>query len=272
MKILYFGGGLGNQIFEYAFYLYIKDRFPNENIYGVYNKKRLSEHYGLEIHKWFDVNLPSSPWFVNAITAIGYFVKKVFKNDSFMDLDSRNFLNERALILNAYKYNKKYIPTHNWINFCIEEESLSTENREILHKIRASNSIFIHIRRGDFLSEKNKALYANICTLNYYKKALQHIQEMRLNATYYIFSDDMGWTKRNLPLDNAFYIDWNINENSPLDLYLMSNCKGAIMANSTFSYWGALLGIKKNIVIYPRKWINSPLGIPDIFMEHWIPF
>ena len=65
------------------------------------------------------------------------------------------------------------------------------------------------------------------------------------------------------------FIDWNTGENSPLDMFLMSQCKYAIIANSTFSYWGAMLGRKKELVYYPTKWINSEFGNPHIFPEDW---
>ena len=70
----------------------------------------------------------------------------------------------------------------------------------------------------------------------------------------------------------SIFVDWNKGENSPLDMYLMSQCNGAIIANSTFSYWGAILGKEKARVYYPIKWINSPRGVPDIFFDNWISY
>ena len=70
----------------------------------------------------------------------------------------------------------------------------------------------------------------------------------------------------------SIFVDWNKGENSPLDMYLMSQCNGAIIANSTFSYWGAILGKEIARVYYPIKWINSPRGVPDIFFDNWISY
>ena len=90
------------------------------------------------------------------------------------------------------------------------------------------------------------------------------------NPRFFIFSDDIQWTKENIKVDNPIYIDWNINERSPLDLYLMSECKYSIIANSTFSYWGAMLGNKKALVVYPARWINPPFEVGDLFPENWM--
>ena len=84
------------------------------------------------------------------------------------------------------------------------------------------------------------------------------------------FSDDLEWIRKNLPMEeNTIYVDWNTGTDSPLDMYLMSQCDNGIIANSSFSYWGAYLGKKKNSVIYPQKWWNMDGGNPDIFMDEW---
>ena len=272
MKILVFGGGLGNQIFGYAFYCYLRDKFPKEKIYGIYDKKRLSEHYGLEIDKWFKVKLPPQKWYANVVVGGLYILKKVFGYTAKIDLSRRECENIDATAYFAFKLNNKYIPNYRFLEWNINENMLSSDNKLMLAKIRESNAIFIHIRRGDFFSERYKKLFEGCCSIEYYKKAIQDIQK-RVNAPkFFCFSDDIDWAKQNLELPNAEYIDWNQGMDSPLDMFLMSQCKYAIMANSTFSYWGALLGEKKKLIYYPRKWDNHPYGYPNIFYENWISY
>lgn len=271
MKILYFGGGLGNQIFEYAFYLYLKKKFPNEKIIGYYNKNKLKEHNGLEINQWFNIKLPHSSWYAGFICLFMYFAKKI-NLTKYVDISNRNFNNNKAIVINAYKFNKQYIPNdHKWIEFNIDIANLSLQNRQTLNLIKASNSVFIHVRRGDYLSPKYIKRFQGTCTLDYYNKAIHRIKEHIKSPTFFIFSDDMNWAKRNIITNcKTIYIDWNTKENSPLDMFLMSQCKAGIIANSTFSYWGAQLGISNKFIIYPSKWINSEDGNPDIFNEQWI--
>lgn len=270
MKILVFGGGLGNQIFGYAFTEYIRKKFPNQKVYGVYNKSYLSEHYGLEINRWFDVDLPPSKWYISGLTYALYAVKKLTGWTGLLDLNQVIMKKEDALVYFAQHCDKRYIPEGDWLRFKITEEVLGVRNKSILNEIRNSQAVFIHVRRGDYLSPKYIERFKGCCTLDYYESAIAYVKKKVANPHFFIFSDDLQWTKDNLQVANPTYIDWNTAENSPLDMYLMSECKYAIIANSTFSYWGAMLGTKKEIVTYPARWINPPFSIGDLFPIGWV--
>lgn len=267
MKFLVFGGGLGNQIFEYAFYRYLCNKFPNEKIYGFY-KIRLSGHNGLEIDKRFRIKIPPATWYSNLIVYFLYAIKKINPSSGLFDLDIYD-TNERAVLHNALKMNKRYIPQNkNWLPFNIDENTLSKQNKEILNQIRLTESCFIHVRRGDYITGKWKEHYIGTCPLDYYKKAIEDIKRINPNICFYCFSDDIQWVKNNISgLSKVKYVDWNKGENSFIDMFLMSQCKNGIMANSTFSYWAAILGEKKQNIYYPTKWING--RTPDIFFPHW---
>lgn len=270
MKILVFGGGLGNQIFGYAFYLYIKGKFPTKNIYGVYSKTKLKEHYGLEINKWFDVELPKSSFLSTCIVYFLYLIKKITGWKSLLDLNQQELQKKNALVYFAYHESKNYIPSGDWLHFNIDEEQLDSANKKVLSEIKTTNSVFVHIRRGDYLSPKYKGRFLGCCSLDYYRKALAYIEKNVDSPRFFVFSDDIEWTKKNLKISEAVFVDWNKGANSPLDMFLMSNCKYAIMANSTFSYWGAQLTTPKKIVTYPEKWINPPAKVGDLFPDNWI--
>lgn len=270
MKILVFSGGLGNQLFGYAFYCWLKVRFPKQTFYGIYNHKKLSEHYGLEINKWFNVELPKANIIATLLTGLFYIIKQFHPQIKSLDLNQRICINEDALVYYAFKLTNKYIPKHQeWITWKVREENLSELNRETLKLIRNTNSVFIHIRRGDYLSPQYMEIFKNTCPLSYYFQAIADLKSNAKNLHFFFFSDDINWVKDNLFMENACYIDWNIGENSPLDMFLMSQCKYAIIANSTFSYWGAVLGVRKKQVYYPTKWINSKYGQPQIFPSDW---
>jgi len=271
MKILQFAGGLGNQIFGYAFYLYIKRNFSHEKIYGYYPGRSFRAHNGLEIDKWFDVKLPHSTLFSDAIFEffhILYYIGiKSYYNKS------RAERPDLHIAMTAFHLDRRSVPTEkNWLRFKVDENTLSTDNKKILADIRSNKSYFIHVRRGDYISEKYIERYGTICTTDYYNTALNIIKEKNNNVTeikFFVFSDDMDYVKNNLNIDNAVYVDINKGENSPLDMYLMSQCNGGIMANSTFSYFGAYL-CKQDVIVYPKKWTNNRKTAPDIFLENWI--
>ena len=270
MKILVFGGGLGNQMFGYAFTEYIRKRFPNQRVYGVYNKSYLSEHYGLEIDKWFNVKLPPSKWYISGLTYGLYVIKKLTGWRKLLDLNQEVMEKEGALVYFAQHTDKRYIPDGDWLTFKVTDGILGEKNINLLKEMRNSNSVFIHIRRGDYLSPKYIDRFKGCCTLDYYHKALQYMEEHVDNPRFYVFSNDIAWTKKNLNIDNPTYVDWNTDKQSPLDMYLMSKCRYGIIANSTFSYWGAMIGEKKQIVTYPEKWVNPPFSVGDLFPEGWV--
>lgn len=270
MKILVYGGGLGNQIFGYAFTQYLRNKYPNKRIYGVYNHRMLNEHYGLEIDRWFDVVLPPSKWYVSLITYLLYLLKRISGWQKYLDTSQYVIKKENALVYFAQHADRRYIPQGNWLNFKLTDELLGKKNISVLEEIKNSNSVFIHVRRGDYLSPKYVDRFQGCCSLEYYNNAIAYIEKMVDNPRFFIFSNDLKWAKDNIKVDNSTYIDWNDGRQSPLDMYLMTQCKAGIMANSTFSYWGCMLGVEKVIVTYPEHWVNPPYKVGDIFPVEWL--
>lgn len=270
MRVLVYTGGLGNQLFCYAFTQYLRNKYPQESILGVYNRTRLNEHYGLEINRWFNVCLPRQKWYSSILTYFLYAVKKVTGWTGLLDLHQGDVVNPNAIVGWAFRPVNKYVPQGEWISWNVSKEELSDRNKQVLLDIESTNSVFLHVRRGDYLSQTYKQMFEGCCGIDYYQKAIEYINQHVENPKYFIFSDDIAWTKDNIPLDSPTYIDWNTGENSPYDMYLMSHCKYAIIANSTFSYWGARLGRKKDIVTYPTRWFNPPHMVSDMFPQDWL--
>lgn len=271
MKILVFTGGLGNQIFGYAFYLWLKKTFPRERVYGFYSNKKMGEHYGLEIDKYFKVSLPSSPYWIRVITGLLYLGKKTGITTHLVDMQVRTF-NPNTIANTACKMHINYVLDNvDQIKFK-EIVFLDDRNKDVLKQINNSESVFLHVRRGDYYSPQYIEAFGNICTVEYYTEAIKFICSKVDNPRFFVFSDDMAWVRSNLEIPKASYIDWNTGNNSFIDMYLMSHCKYAIMANSTFSYWSAMLTRKKQIVYYPQKWENEPYTAPEIFPKDWIGY
>lgn len=143
---------------------------------------------------------------------------------------------------------------------------------QILKIIQESNCVSIHIRRGDYMTEKAQMIYGGICTKQYYDNAME-IMKNRIGACIFcFFSNEMEWVKEHFKISNAIYIESNMFEDYQdwYDMYLMSQCKHNIIANSTFSWWGAWLNQnKKKIVIAPKKWSNK-YDYEDICPDDWI--
>ena len=147
-----------------------------------------------------------------------------------------------------------------------------TDLLQVAKELQNNNYISAHFRLGDYNSPANEKLFGGICTEEYYDKAIALMKEKYPDAKFCVFSDDVEYVKNRYHLENASYIqrkmfndykDW-------YDLFLMSCCKHNIIANSSFSWWGAFFNKnEKKEVIAPKKWVNGR-DYPDICPKTWI--
>ena len=150
-------------------------------------------------------------------------------------------------------------------------EDLGFDN--IRKKIQSKNIVSVHVRRGDYLEKENVNIYGNICTDLYYKRAIQYLRERLNDVVLCFFSNDIEWVKSEYRDEkNAIFIGPECFDNYHdwYDMYLMSQCNHNIIANSTFSWWGAWLNPNPGkIVIAPEQWVNNCV-YEDIYPEKWI--
>lgn len=268
MKIVTFWGGLGNQIFEYAYYVWLKENFPNDKIYGYYPTIGLSDHNGLEVNKWFDIKLPDTSIFSNLIAGFLFNINRIFRRLGLSEFATCTQRNEKyyKIFHCDYWQDKKYLTKS--FNMDLKLTDLSPKNAELIEEIKSENVISVHVRRGDYLTSSNVLAYGGICTEEYYKKAIVTIQDVVPNSKLLFFSDDCQYVHDTYRFDNMQVVNWNKGENCILDMYLMSKCNYMILANSTFSYWAARLNKNAKIICCPTKWTN--INEPDIILENWI--
>ena len=146
-------------------------------------------------------------------------------------------------------------------------------NRKMIEKISNTNSVCVHVRRGDYVSNPAVAEKHGICSNEYYNTCINFIKEKVSNPHFFIFSDDPEWAQINIKPDyQATYINHNGSDKDYEDMRLMIHCKHFIIANSSFSWWGAWLGeYSDKLVLAPEKWFNTKeLDIKDIIPDRWI--
>ena len=145
-------------------------------------------------------------------------------------------------------------------------------NRELALEMRENNSVSVHFRRGDYLCGKVAKIHGGLCSDLYYEKAIGYFKEKYTDVHFYIFSNDPDWIKQHYNNPKMTIINWNNNANSYLEMYLMSQCHHNIIANSSFSWWGAWLNQnEKKEVIAPRFWFNPKYMIEkDTVCESWV--
>jgi hypothetical protein len=249
-------GGLGNYLFQistsYAYSLKYNNKFicdisdiisPHKP-YQFYSKNILRKLKFAQLESNYisygepSFNYTEIPNLKSDIKLIGYFQSEKY------------FINYRKEILEL---------------FSIDDETQKIIDEKYSNILKLDNCS-LHVRRGDFVSLQN---YHTLQTVDYYKKSIEIIGE---DKYYLIFSDDIKWCEENLSfIKNKIFISEN---HDYVDLYLMSLCKNNIIANSTFSWWGAWLNrnINKKVII-PSKWFgdnNSHLDTIDLYCDKWI--
>lgn len=277
-----FWGGLGNQMFQYAFLEELKFRGRNAigDIGWYYRRKNRCKY---ELSAVFsDIDLGEKDRFNYNIQFIKYvfakIIKKIFKmkklyfqEKSEFVYDNENFKIKSGILEGYWQTEKNFIDVKKIIRkkfeFKINDASLAKVSERLQ---KEKNTVAIHIRRGDYLNIND--MYGNICTDEYYDNAIKMMEEKLDNPSFYIFTNDVEWAKKKYT-DKKFkmidisqiksYQNW-------YDMYLMSICQNNIIANSTFSWWAAWLNKNENkIVIAPSKWING-METLDIWCKDWI--
>lgn len=266
MIIVNLTGGLGNQMFQYAFGKTIaikhntslKLHFTN----ALFNTQRA---YELDV---FNISAPIAT--KEDLQKLGIIQNRVINRVLYL-IDERLKIQFNKHIVTQrypYEYNPSFLSTKNnsyiqgyWaderyfkeIENIIRKEfapkqELDERNQKILRQIQSSNSISIHVRRTDYVT--NKGNIPQFIGLDYYVNSIKKIKLTVPDPVFFVFSDDISWCKDNLSqlLNKVSFIDHNKGKESYKDIVLMSACKHNIIANSTFSWWGGWLNQNINKV------------------------
>jgi hypothetical protein len=152
----------------------------------------------------------------------------------------------------------------------VEPEGL---NREVASVINGCNAISIHFRRGDYVTDAKIAARHGACTNDYFIKAVELIKARVERPHFFVFSDDPAWVREHFTIPHTMtLVDHNGPDKAHEDLRLMSLCRHHIIANSSFSWWGAWLNPRPDkIVIAPLRWFNDPtVDTSDLIPESWL--
>ncbi len=150
---------------------------------------------------------------------------------------------------------------------------LDERNREILSQIEIQNAVSLHVRRGDYVSDPRTNDFHGVCSLEYYHAAVRYIAKRVKQPHIFVFSDDYSWARNNLDLQYpSTFLNANSNDRGIFDMILMRHCQHHIIANSSFSWWGAWLNPSPDkIVITPKSWFNkAQRDTRDLIPQTWI--
>jgi hypothetical protein len=182
---------------------------------------------------------------------------------------------EDDVYLEGYWQSEKYFKDIENIirrEFTLKSPQIGRDH-ELCEEMKKWDAVSLHIRRGDYAKNPQTYQFHGLCSLGYYQAAAAHAAECLKNPHFYVFSDEPQWASIHLKLNFPFTIvDHNSFEKAHEDLRLMSQCRHHIIANSSFSWWGAWLNpSSEKIVIAPRQWFEfDRMDTKDLIPDGWI--
>lgn len=291
MIIVKLTGGLGNQLFQYA----LGRRLALEHKTNLFLDTSFFKIYNLRNYELLHFNIAESKpslsdvlkiktikFFITSevvIKNLGYIIKRVIKRKRGWLPVSQKFIKikNNIYVEGSWPSEKYFKNIENVIRQDLTlKEPLDQKYLDILNRINDSNSVSLHVRRGDYLNAKNLKVFAPDYSPEYYREAIKIISDKVGPIKLFIFSDEINWVKNNIPLPFPTEFvspDTGLDSADYQELILMSACRHNITANSTFSWWGAWLNNNhQKIVITPKKWFLPAAAIDerDMIPSMWI--
>lgn len=307
MIIIQLAGGLGNQMFQYALYLQLKSLGKDvkiDDVAGfVQDEKRdpALKPFGIDYErptkKELIQMLDSSllPWSRVRRKLCGRKKKSYFEEDkrfhpeimTWDDIYLEGYWQTEKYFAEISDDIKKIYDTDKLLHYIRDNELSDSTAKFVSHfekadsgqvtiddwlaRITSTESVSVHIRRGDYLLPENQALFGDICTEAYYKNAMGQMKSEQPNCRFYLFTNDKEWLKDQIVkrteantknTDAAFINEIEIvdlgEQSDYAEFVLMSKCKHNILANSSFSWWASYLNHNPNkIVLAPDRWLNG---------------
>ena len=262
-------GGLGNQLFQYAAAKALAVQHNTQLKLDLY-------YFTKHPYRTFDLDKFKLPLEIAARSEVHRFtgsnplIRYINKRENYLHCPKvavqphyhyyEDFFKLPGHIyLSGYWQSEKYFtPVRDSMRQWVEpREPLDPKSQELASEMTRCESVSLHVRRGDYNAATYNSFFGGL-TESYYKRAVTRILQEVPDARFFVFSDDIEWCKNNLPIPDALYADHNKGHDSYKDLYLMSCCRHNIIANSSFSWWGAWLNKNPDKkVIAPARWFQK---------------
>ena len=288
MNIVRITSGLGNQMFQYAFHRALKANWPETKI-DVSEFRHRRHHNGYELEQVFDIAPDhASGAECDSLADVSKDLLSEFRRRILhvqlnctgtlireSELGAR-FHPEILTMRNGYfqgfwQTERYFLPVARSLRTAFTfRQPMDAGNIRIAEEIGSCDAVSIHVRRGDYVKKRRLETIGSVCSPRYYRDAIEQIRARVAQPRFFVFSDDPAWVRENLKVDDALHVDINAGGASFRDMQLMSLCKHNIIANSSFSWWGAWLNANPGrLVLAPDVWIRGA-SMPDVVPEGWL--
>jgi hypothetical protein len=284
-------GGLGNQLFQYAAARALAIKHQTQVVLDDYLLQSVQKKVTSRVYELNNFNVECSladsrrlVW-ERRITRFPKMFHKLTKRRVYCET-SRGF-DYRVKSLPDDVYLRGYWQSYRYFSDIkpelIKEISINRTHSPYVAKLLqgtfSTDSVAVHVRRGDYVSLENAAKFHGVLSVDYYIKASSIINKVVKTPLYFIFSDDIRWCKEHLiqHINNVLFVGDELQMQPWEDFDLMKNCKHHIIANSSFSWWSAWLSMETNygmdrVVIAPKQWYANQKTdfTADRIPEDWI--
>lgn len=284
-------GGLGNQMFQYATGRRLADHLQTDlllDISGYANRREgdtprqydlgcfpvRAELHGASPSPGASSGRPTPIQLRRVLAKVGFGGRNIIKEKG-IAFDQRVLTAPDGTYLSGYWQNERYflgIRSRLLDDFSLTARLDPTNEAmgELIHKV---TSVSLHVRHGDYVTNSVTNKFHGTLSLAYYARAVEIVASMVERPHFFVFSDDPAWCQENLRLDHpTSHVTQNTSEFAYKDMWLMAQCQHHIVANSSFSWWGAWLNpSKEKIVVAPKQWFSRPgTGTPEITPAEWL--
>ena len=274
MITVFFQGGLGNQMFQYAAGRAVAHKLETDLLFD-------TSWYHYPVKRKFMLGAFGMPGEV-VKSPLSFVSNLLFKKPLFELMGGRPVYREKeyaynpelfdvtdgTTLIGVFQTEKYFKPIRNILlkDFSMDHLSLSEGGGRLLRNIRTSESVAVHVRRGDYLQYPK----FNVCTETYYRAGVDYMKNELGDPHFYVFSDDIEWCRKIFNGSAFTFCDEASIDDPLVDMKLMSSCSHHILSNSSFSWWGAWLGtdVQQKVVI-PEIWLNCDDDWSDIPCEGW---
>ncbi len=285
-------GGLGNQMFQYAAARRLAEKHRTElkldlSFFSMeLDKDTTPRAYALDIFK--TIQTAATPWerfklyphsknrhknmVLTRLIRFGLIKDRRYA-EKHCNFDPAVLHLTGRTMLDGYFQSEKYFKDIEEIirrEFTLKSP-LSAKAAAIQKQIKETESVSLHVRRGDYITNKAAGQFHGMCYADYYQRAIAIIKEKIKHPHFYIFSDDPKWVKENIHIPNPHTYIADHTDKDYEELILMAHCKHNIIANSSFSWWGAWLNNPPHkIVIAPTRWFtDEKIDTSDLIPKSW---
>lgn len=301
MLIVRLMGGLGNQLQQYSLYRRMVEAGLEARLdtswFDASVQRNMLAPRQIEIDRLKGVSyVTATPEEIKAVTGglLGKIKRKLTKNaNTIFREEGRMYIEDLVngifvtgkytnMLLEGYFacefYHETMLPKlRSELSFPVERHSNPDELKRVADDIKCGNSIAVHIRRGDYLDAANAEYFGGICTDIYYTRAIDYMSQNVKNPRFFVFSDDLAYAEKfkedlinKERATDVTLVDINKDNDNYFDIYLMSLCRHNIVANSTFSFWGARLNANEHkIMIRPTIHRNGQQFDRATMKEWW---